>query len=265
MLQFAQLGFPEMYERALVRPLFQPWAEDMIRRVGIAPGERVLDIACGTGIAARLAKQYAGSKGRVVGVDVNPGMLSVARSVAPDIEWREGDAAALPVGANELYDVVICQQGLQFFPQRGAAVAEMHRVLTVGGRLGVSTWRSDEEMPVLRELRSIAERRVGPISDRRHSFVDPDDLRALLTNAGFDQVNVEPVTQVLRFEDGAAFIHLNAMALIGMSAAAKELNDEGRAKMLADIVADSRRVLDRHTDGLAFTYEIGANVATASR
>jgi ubiquinone/menaquinone biosynthesis C-methylase UbiE len=96
MLQFAQMGFPEMYERALVDPLFRPWAEDLVSEISINRGNRVLDIACGTGVVARMARLRVGDGGTVVGVDVNPTMLAVARGIAPDIDWRTGSADALP-------------------------------------------------------------------------------------------------------------------------------------------------------------------------
>jgi ubiquinone/menaquinone biosynthesis C-methylase UbiE len=263
MLQFAQMGFPEMYERALVPSLFRPWAEHIVRHLEIGPGDRVLDLACGTGIVGRLAKDRTGTSGRVIGIDVNPAMIAMARQVAPDIEWLEGEATQLPTTNSGPFDVVICQQGLQFVPDRAAAAAEMRRVLRPGGRLGVSVWRSDEEMPVLRELRRIAEERVGPISDRRHSFGDADALEELLVDAGFHSVEVQPVFLDMRFEDGAAFIQLNAMAMVGMSAMGQELDDQARARAAAGIAADSRVVLEAHSDASAFAYEIGANVAIA--
>jgi ubiquinone/menaquinone biosynthesis C-methylase UbiE len=263
MLQVAQMGFPEMYERALVVPLFQPWAEHLVSQVGIAPGESVLDVACGTGIVARIARERVGPAGRVVGIDVNAAMLAVARSVAPDVDWREGDAGSLPVGDSERFDVVVCQQGLQFFPDRVTALSEMRRVLVPGGRIGLSTWRSDEESTVLRELRRVAERHVGQIVDRRHGYHDPHDLEKLMMDAGFDDVKVERVSQIMRFDDGAAFVHLNAMALIGMSSRAKDLGEADRAQTLAAIVSGSRAILARNTDASGFSYAITANVATA--
>ena len=82
-IPFAQLSFPEMYERALVGPLFRPWAEDMIEEVALGAGDRLLDVACGTGIVARLAKGRLGEDGTIVGVDLSPAMLAVARREAP--------------------------------------------------------------------------------------------------------------------------------------------------------------------------------------
>src|SRR5690349_7068610 len=140
-LPFAQQSFPEMYEQALVGPMFSLWADPLLDEAGLGPGDRVLDVACGTGIVARRARARLGAAGTVVGVDINPGMLAIARRVAPDVEWREGSASALPLQPNERFDVVTCQQGLQFVPDRGAAVHEFRRALAPTGRVAISTWR----------------------------------------------------------------------------------------------------------------------------
>jgi ubiquinone/menaquinone biosynthesis C-methylase UbiE len=265
MQQFAQIGFPELYERELVKPLFEPWAQRLVRALDLAPDDRFLDVACGTGIVARIAQTHIDAASSVVGVDVNPAMLEVARRIAPDIDWRSGDAATLPVTADEQFDAIACQQGLQFFPDRDRAAAEMRRVLAPGGRLAVSTWRSDDEMPVLRELRAIAEQRVGPINDRRHSLARSDELEQLLQRVGFRDVRVEANTQTIRFSDGSAFVFLNAMALVGMSAGARDLTDEARAELVNAITADSQQVIDANSDHAGFAYEIGANIAMAAR
>lgn len=166
--------FPELYERALVGPLFHPFAEVLLDRVALAPGDRVLDIGCGTGIVARLARTRLGGKGRVAGIDLSPQMLDVARRVAPDIEWREGNAGALPLKDGETFDVVVCQQGLQFFPDKPAAAREMRRALAEGGRLVVATWLPLEDVPFCLALHRNAERHLGPFVDPRHGFGDPD-------------------------------------------------------------------------------------------
>ncbi len=260
---FSLASFPEMYEMALVGPLFQPWVAPLLDDVELEPGDRVLDVACGTGIVARTAKERVGSTGTVVGVDLSPQMLAVARRVAPLIDWREGDAGALPLRDGERFDVVLCQQGFQFFPDRAAAARQMHRALVPGGRLGVSTWRSDEEFPVLHELRAIAERHLGPIADRRHSLGDPGPLEAVLREAGFHDVRSKRLSRTIRFPDGSVVARLNAMALVGMSAQGRTLDEEGRRRVVDAIVADSADLVRSHTDEAGFAYEIGTNVVLA--
>jgi ubiquinone/menaquinone biosynthesis C-methylase UbiE len=260
---FNQLSFPELYEQALVRPLFQPWAGPLLDDVALVAGDRLLDVACGTGIVARVAAERLGGTGTVVGVDLNPAMLAVARRQGPEGEWREGSAEALPLFENERFDVVVCQQGLQFFPDRPAAVREMRRALVPGGRLGLSTWCPDEEFPVLRELRRVAESHLGPIADRRHCFGAAGPVEALLADAGFSSVRSKQVTRTIRFADGTTFVRLNAMALVGMSAQAKTMTGQEREELTARITRESEDLVRAHTDTAGFAYDIGTTVVTA--
>ena len=262
-LPFAQMGFPELYEQALAGPLFRPWAGPLLEDAGLTAGDRVLDVACGTGVVARTARERLGPAARVVGVDMNPGMLAVARRVATDIEWREGDAGALPLDDNEQFDVVVCQQGLQFFSDRPAAARQLRRELAAGGRLAVSTWRPDDESPVLLELRRVAERQAGAIVDRRHSLGEAGALESLLLDAGCHDVRSKTVSRTMRFSDGSVFVRLNAMALVGMSAASKDMDDETRAQLVETITRDSDHVVRAQTDEQGFAYDISTNVATA--
>ena len=118
----------------------------------LARGDRILDIGCGTGILVRLATERLSGTKQAVGVDLSPAMLAVARTMASGIDWREGDAAALPLHGAEQVDVVVSQQGRQFFPDKPAAVREKRRARAANGRLAVSTWRPDEGFSVLLEL-----------------------------------------------------------------------------------------------------------------
>ena len=254
--------FADMYEHALVGPLFSQWVQDLFERTGLTAGHRVLDVACGTGIVARLARDRVGPSGRVIGVDSNGAMLAVARRVAPDIDWREGNAASLPIDDGQV-DVLFCQQGLQFVPDKPAAAREMRRVLAAGGRLAVATWVALEDVPLCRDLHAVAERHLGPIVDQRHSFGIASDLEALLKEAGFRDVRVETVSRTVRFHDPVPFFQMNANALAGMSAAGKTMTDADRGSVAALIAAESGTLLSRYGDGSGLSFELSANVATA--
>ena len=129
----------EAYESSFVPALFADWAPHLVEAAGVAGGQAVLDVACGTGVVARTAADRMGGRGRVVGLDINEGMLAVAGRLRPDVEWRQGDAGDLPFGAGE-FDVVLCQSALMFFPDRAGALREMARVATAGGTVAIQVW-----------------------------------------------------------------------------------------------------------------------------
>lgn len=259
-----QASFPEMYERWLVGPLFRPWAELTLDELKLSPGDSLLDIACGTGIVARVAKERAGDSARVVGIDVSPDMLAVARAVAPNIDWREGNASSLPLAEGERFNVVVCQQGLQFFADQAQALAEMRRALAEHGRLAVATWRSDDEIPFFRDLREVAERHLGPITDQRYSFGDAVLLEELLRDAGFENVAVKRVSRTIRFKDGDPFLRLNTMAFVGMSSAGKTMGEEERKRVMDAIIEESVPVSEQYSDGPELAFELTTNLAIAS-
>jgi ubiquinone/menaquinone biosynthesis C-methylase UbiE len=256
-------SLPEIYERFLVAPLFRPFAQELLARAGLAQDDRLLDVACGTGVVARLARDTVGDRGRVVGVDASPGMLAMAKSVAPAIDWRQGDAAHLPVASDETFDIVSCHQGLQFFPDKPAAAREMHRVLAPGGRVALGTWLGVEEIPLIRDLDRVAQRHVGPYVDSRHSFGDADAIRRLLADAGFRAIQVETFTRTIRTGDPATFPRLNTMAIVGMSAAAKAMSDEQRNEVAAAIIDDSRGVAERYLEGGELVWDLATTIAIA--
>jgi ubiquinone/menaquinone biosynthesis C-methylase UbiE len=258
-------SFPEMYEKHLVGPLFAPWANRLLDGVDLRPGVALLDVACGTGIVARVASERLRGELRAVGVDRNPAMLGVARATAPAIDWREGDAAALPV-KDEQFDIVCCHQGLQFIPDKGAAVRAMRRVLATkrpGASVAIGVWRSLEDNSLFHDLGQVAEQLVGPIADARHSFGDARALRKLLEDAGFREVVVASPELDVTFQDGIALARLNAAAVVGMSSVGKTMSDEERSGATNRILDASLPVLARYTSGKALTFRTAANIATA--
>jgi SAM-dependent methyltransferase len=136
----------EAYESSFVPALFAEWAPRLVEAAGVVGGQAVLDVACGTGVVARTAADRLGGRGRVVGLDLNQGMLAVAGRLRPDLEWRHGDAADLPFEDGS-FDVVLCQSALMFFPDRAGALREMARVATAGGTVAVQVWDRLEAQP----------------------------------------------------------------------------------------------------------------------
>ena len=129
----------EAYEARFVPAIFAEWAPHLVEAAGVAPGQAVLDVACGTGVVARTAADRMGGRGRVAGADLNEGMLAVARRLRPDLEWHQADAADLPFEDGS-FDAVLCQSALMFFPDRVAALREMARVAATGGTVAVQVW-----------------------------------------------------------------------------------------------------------------------------
>lgn len=136
----------EIYEEFFTPALFQEWTTRVADAAQIKSGQEVLDVACGTGILARTAINYVGDSGTVVGLDINEGMLAVARNKSTDIEWKQGAAEFLPF-EDESFDAVISQFGLMFFENRTTAINEMIRVLRPNGKLAVAVWGALEDTP----------------------------------------------------------------------------------------------------------------------
>ncbi len=209
---FASDSVPEEYERHLVPVVFEPWAELLLDAVVVSPGTRVLDIASGTGVVARAAARRAGGDGRVVASDVSAPMLarSAAAGALPGaapIDYREASAEALPF-EDDSFDVVLCQQGLQFFPARAAAVGEMRRVLRPGGVAGIAVWARGHPLEPFGvygdELAAIGVEPPFPGAFETDTFtMDLDELRSLLQAAGF-AVDAGVVELQVSWPDAAA-------------------------------------------------------------
>jgi SAM-dependent methyltransferase len=257
----------ELYERYLVPPVTLPWALDLVERVGVKAGDRVLDVACGTGAVARVAAERVRDHGRVVGVDVNRAMLRVARACLPELEWREGSVLALPFADGE-FDAVFCQLGLQFFPERPAALSEMRRVLTPGGRLGASVYSSIERNPAAVALSDALDRHLGEGASRakrhEHSLADRAELAGLLATAGFAGFRVETVTREVRFATADEWVRIQ-FAATPLAALLEGREPPERERVVALVSADVAERLARlvQDGGLAFPQEIHVALATA--
>jgi ubiquinone/menaquinone biosynthesis C-methylase UbiE len=210
---------PELYERYLVPAITSLWAVDLVRRAAPQPGERVLDVACGTGIVARLAAKAMGT-GRVLGLDINSGMLAVARSrpldsAAPTIEWLEASVLDIPL-ADQSFDLVLCQLGLQFFPDRARALQEIERLLVSNGRLALSVFTAIEHTPMANALVQALDRHLGAgastVKRSEHSLFDAGELHRLVAGAGFRDIRIQPVTQIIKFPSAREYVRLQLAA-----------------------------------------------------
>jgi ubiquinone/menaquinone biosynthesis C-methylase UbiE len=257
-----QLGgnAPEVYERYLVPALFGPWAPVVMEQAALQPGERVLDVACGTGVVARLAASHVGAAGQVTGVDLNPGMLAVARTLAPPqgarVDWREGNAAALPFSP-ATFHVVFCQLGLQYFPDRPQALREMYRVLMPRGRLLLLVWRAIAHSPGFGALAEALERHVSPAAGAvmRAPFVFGDateELRTLVTEAGFRTVRIRSDVRMVRFASPEALVQYQ-VAGSPLASHVAQVDDAAREALIREVTAAMQSYLN--DEGVAFPIE----------
>jgi ubiquinone/menaquinone biosynthesis C-methylase UbiE len=252
----------EVYQQEMVPASFARWAPDLVALAAIRPGERVLDVACGTGVVTRLAAERAGDAGRVAGIDINPGMLAAARAASTGfrIEWHEGSALALPF-PDASFDAVLCQQGVQFFPDRAKGLGQMRRVLVPGGRLVVSCWRSVEHQPGMRALEEAMVRRLGPqaASLPPLSLGDRETLRGLIAGAGFRDVRIRAEVRTARYVSADRFVRMRIEGAPTMAGALRDAGPDAVADIVTDVEARLRDYLD--DAGLAFPQ--AAHVATA--
>ncbi len=206
---------PEAYERYIVPAWMEGWAKTLIERAGIGQGDRVLDVACGTGIVARRSVHLVGPDGKVAGLDADANMVRAAKQFAEregifSIEWHHGDALSIPV-LTEAYDVVLCQQGLQFVRDRLGALQEMFRVMVPTGRLALSVWRSIDRCPFLAVLASVIEKYLGSQSTAAFyascSLTGREELKAFIAGAGFCDVRIYLEVQMARYPSLQRLLH----------------------------------------------------------
>jgi ubiquinone/menaquinone biosynthesis C-methylase UbiE len=262
---FAAGSIVGLYDELLVPRLFTPWAKLLLDEVELAPGEAVLDVACGPGSVSLLAAARVGASGRVTAIDLSPAMLEIARAKpapagAAATEYHEAPADRLPV-ADGAYDVAVCQQGLQFFPDRPAALAEIHRALRPGGRVGIAVWSEIDGCPPMNAIRkAIAEVAGAEVGDRYRSgpwgFPSGEELGAIIEGAGFEEVRVLERLLPITFEGGPGQV----ASAIGASPLGAEIN--------ALSAEDKQRIVDgvarRLGDGPVHS-KLTSNVALAQR
>jgi ubiquinone/menaquinone biosynthesis C-methylase UbiE len=254
---------PQNYERFFVPTIGEPVAKDLIRKAELQPGEHVLDVACGTGIIARLALQQVGETGSVTGLDINPGMLAVARSVTQNssIEWHEASAEDMPF-PDDSFDVVICQLGIQFMEDRSAALQEMYRVLMPGGRMFLNVpGPAGEPFVIFAEEMG---KNISPEAKKfaNHVFVlnDTGEIRQLINGAGFSEVDVQAKKKNISLPAPRDFLwqYVQSTPLAGVLA---EADEEAKATLEENVVDQWQDFVD---DG-AFMYEQRLVTASAKK
>ena len=232
--------------------MFTPWAIDIVEQAPPVAGAQVLDLACGTGLVSEQIAPLIGDSGKIVGLDFNPIMLEVARKRdlgGANAEWIEASAVSIPLPDNSI-DVVYCQQGFQFFPDRAEAAAEIRRVLKPGGSLAVSVWASVDEFPVWKALfESVSSQINVPVDAlaKPNSYGGPDLLESMLNDAGFSNVAINKRSKESAFKPAASFANLMVMGAAAAIPAFADLSDEKRQNLGPQVESDAADVLREHT------------------
>ncbi len=248
------------YEAEFVPAIFAQWAAPLLDAAGVQPGQRLLDVACGTGILARTAAERVGPTGTVVGVDINPGMLTVARRVRPDIAWRQADAADLPF-ADDSFDVVLCQSALMFFPDATRALQEMGRVCRPGGAVGVQVYSGLDAQPAYRPWITMVARHAGPeATSLLSTYWVHGDVPALTTrfrSAGLDVVDVRTQVGTARWRS----IDQMVQTVVQSTPLADRISDE----VYRRIREDSEEVLGKYHTESGVDVPLAAHILIARK
>lgn len=229
----------ELYQSFFVPAIATPVSGELLRTADLRAGERVLDVACGTGIITRAAAEQVGQTGMVTAIDLAPDMLEVAKATpaagAP-IEWHQADAASLPL-PDASYDVALCQMGLMFMADRTGAFAELHRILTPGGRVVINT--PGRIQPLFRAMEQAIVEHIGPelgaFVSAVFSMHDPSALAGLLGDAGFTDVSAKEYAARFTLPGPAKFLW-NYINLTPMGPIVAEASEEAKAAMERQVV-----------------------------
>jgi ubiquinone/menaquinone biosynthesis C-methylase UbiE len=259
----------ETYEQYFGPTIADPWTRVLLEYAAPQPGERALDVACGTGSVARHVASLVGAAGKVVALDISPAMLAVARALpAPagaTIAWQEGNAIRLDL-PDDAFDLVLCQQGLQFFPDRAAALREMRRVLTDGGRVAISVWQALHRHPMYEALFQATARHLGATIatvDVSFSLWDTEELWTLLSDAGFQRIEITPRSLTLHLPAPERFVQLTVLGAATSIPAFAQLDAAARSALVEAVTSETQAVAQRYRDGNMLAFPMSTHIAVA--
>jgi ubiquinone/menaquinone biosynthesis C-methylase UbiE len=251
---------PEIYENVMVPLWFGRWAEALIELVDPKNGEKILDVACGTGVTTRLVKEKVGPTGHVTGLDINAGMLIKARELAADldIEFNESDVVDTTLQSNS-FSAVISQHGYHYFPDQAAALAEFYRVLMPQGRIAISIW--DGHSAYTEAICHAVEKFISPEIARiqRSQRITPSasDLTKQLSDAKFERVEIVRQQLNIKVPKPSEFVplHLGSMPI---AQAFIDLPDDQKDALISDV----ENSMSDYIKGDQMMYPDAVNVAT---
>ncbi|MDH3388288.1 MAG: methyltransferase domain-containing protein [Gammaproteobacteria bacterium] len=242
----------DVYETQKVVAIFRPLAQATVDQTNVDPHDRVIDVACGTGIVSRVLEEKYPSLARIVGVDLNQSMIEKARSLTSSgptrIEWLQTDALDMPF-EDHSFSLAICQQGLQYFPEKERTLAEIRRVLEPGGRIAITVWSGASPLflAIAAALETFIDREIAERSLTPFTFNDQPHIESLVSGAGFHDISISRIS-VDRIVGPAA---LSIPREIAGNPIAAEVAAEGPAVM-SRIVESVNEKLAEFRDGEGF-------------
>lgn len=254
----------EAYERHMVPGMFLRWTHVALEHAAPRRGESVLDLACGTGIGARLAAPAVGQTSRIVGLDIEPGVIELARRLAQgdlaSIEWHCGNALQMPFDA-DTFDLCLCLQGLQFFPDRLAGFSEVLRVLKPSGRLVATVWGPLESNKGHHVVVQALERQNVDASaaKRACSFADAEDIRQTAARAGFINIKLYTQDSVSQFESVQSFLDGMTRGSPSTRHAVARLSNEGRTRFDEEV----RQMMESYLVDGVLAYPMRSHILSA--
>lgn len=260
----------EAYDAILVPLMFDPWADELLDRINLRPGEHVLDVACGTGAVTFKARALVEPGGSVVGSDIAPPMLAVARRKAgergSDITFVEADAEHLPTRSGG-YDVVLCQQGIQFFPDTSAAVHAMAGVLRPGGRVGVAVWQPQSRQDLVPQMEASLKRTLGDrVSlNQPFSFGSKERLETEMREAGFRDIGIEEVERVAHHPSAERYVGLMFRPAAAVMPEFASITEQEMAGYVDRINAELAETMKPFRAGAGLDLMMRAWIATARK
>ena len=243
-------SIPANYDRYLRPFLFEPYADDLVKRLKPKPTIRVLEVACGTGVLTERLERTLGPDAAIVASDLNPAMVEFARSRLPNSKatWQAADASKLPFD-DASFDANVCQFGWMFFPDKGQCAREARRVLMPGGQLLFNVWESLERNEVAFIVQTCLVRILGDSAPTflhvPYGYHDPDAIKRLMAGAHFVEVTIVP----LELESTCPSAEAAARGFIEGTPTANELSTRGPDVLQRVLASATKDIAARFGNG----------------
>lgn len=200
----------KIYEEVYLPALFQEWCPLVLEAAKVKSGHHIIDVACGTGALTIAVSEHIGSEGTVVGIDINEGMLRIARSKSSTVEWFNAPAEALPFDDGH-FDCVVSQFGLMYFENQESAIREMMRVLRQGGLLTMAVWDKLDNNPGLAAEENLWQQVFGDeVDETPYRLGDKATLENLFKSSGVTDIQITTHEGTALFDSIESWVHTGA-------------------------------------------------------